>query len=292
MKTRYWVIILLVVAIVLFIWGSFFHPFFSGKRYIIMKQYEVFRDLLAVILTLAGLGIALLGTAMYAWVSRTLNDKVMQKIDEVDFQVRQKVGHEVDSKIDEKIKEVYSRVDEKIKETNSKIIKRIECEKDSILSNLSLELSIAYWKQYETKYDGNGNIVLDKAQKNYLNLAIQTGDDALKMANKLDKKDFEKVICRAKNNLAYHLVVRGLADDFQIILDWAEHVSTKARNFDYRDTWIWVETYAFSLITIGRATSNNDQIEKGMDLIKGLMQREEIGSQDKRYIQRKYKKLL
>lgn len=82
MKTWHWVIILLVVAIVLFIWGSFFHPFFSGKRYIIMKQYEVFRDLLAVILTLAGLGIALLGVAMYAWVSRALDDRVEKKVNE------------------------------------------------------------------------------------------------------------------------------------------------------------------------------------------------------------------
>jgi len=82
MKTWHWVIILVVVAIVLFICGSFLHPFFSGGRHTIIKQYEVFRDLLAIVLTLAGLSIALLSTAMYKWISKSLETVVKKKVDE------------------------------------------------------------------------------------------------------------------------------------------------------------------------------------------------------------------
>lgn len=275
-KTWHWSI--LFVLFFVFIVGFIYSSLFFGTYQV--DKYTVFRDILTLVLSISALSVAALGVAIYKIVSHSFERQIKEKIEEINLKIRKEVKKEV------------SRVDERITKTNSEAIKRIEQEKNSSFYDLHLELGVIYWMQYETTYDGKGKIVLDEKQKAFLDLAIVTGEEVLREVNRLEEKDFEAMICAAKNNLAYHLAVRGLADDFERILDLAKYVYTKARNFDYRDTWFWVETYAFSLITIGRATKSDNQIVEGLRLIKGLMQREEIVDRYKKYIQKKYKNLL
>lgn len=276
MKNWHWLNIILIVSV--FVIGFIYSSLFFGTYQV--DRYEVFRDILTLVLSISALSVAALGVAIYKIVSHTFERQIKKRIEDIDLEIRKEVKKEV------------SRVDERITKTNSEAIKRIEQEKNSSFYDLHLELGVVYWMQYETTYDGKGKIVLDEKQKAFLDFAILTGEEVLREANRLEEKDFEAMICDAKNNLAYHLAVRGLAEDFETILDLAKYVYTKARNFDYRDTWFWVETYAFSLITIGRATRSDNQIVEGLRLIKGLMQREEIVDRHKKYIQKKYKNLL
>lgn len=86
MKTRYWIIVLViavivVIGIIFFACDSFPHPFSSwGKHRAAnqVNQYEVFRDLLAIFLTLVGLG----GFAVYKLISKNVETMVKKKIEE------------------------------------------------------------------------------------------------------------------------------------------------------------------------------------------------------------------
>lgn len=85
MKTWHWLVVLViggivVVGIVLFVCDSFSHPFFSGGKYKAVNQYELFRDLLVIILTLAGLAIAFIGLVAYELISKGLETKVEKKV--------------------------------------------------------------------------------------------------------------------------------------------------------------------------------------------------------------------
>ncbi|MBA7496198.1 hypothetical protein ES702_06796 [subsurface metagenome] len=292
MKTRYWVVILVVVAIifigiVLFVCDFFPDSCFSGGKYRGVSQYEIFRDLLTIILAISTITLAVLGVVIYKLIylifERHMKEKIEEKIEEVDFEVRKKVKREVGSELDKRIE----KVDTRIEQVDSKATRRTERETDKILTGFYLELSIIYWRQYEKHYK-EGKVVISKNEKNFLDLAIETGEKALQKSHGLDKKEFEKLICDVKNNLAYHLAVRDLPDDSPRAITLAEYIYKRVPRFDYRDVWIWVETYAFVLSIMG----SKDQKEEAQGLIRGLVRREEILDKYKKYLKTKYGQFL
>lgn len=80
MKTWHWVVILVIVGIILLVCGFFLDRFFLGWPHRNVNQYELFRDLLVIILALAGLAIAFIGLVVYELISKGLETKVEKKV--------------------------------------------------------------------------------------------------------------------------------------------------------------------------------------------------------------------
>jgi len=247
MKNWHWSNTILIIFV--FIIGFIYSSLFFGAYQV--DKYTVFRDILTLILSISALSVAALGVAIY-------------KLIYLNFERQMK----------EKIEKINSQWDEKI-----------QCEIDRMFSALYLELSITYWRQYERDYKMGRVLIPEK--KEFLDLALRTGETALEKVNKLDEEKFEKLICSVKNNLAYHLVMRGFASDFQRIIALAKYAYDRIWDFDYKDTWIWVETYAFALVTMG----SEDEKKEGLGLIKELVGREDIENKYKRYMKKKYGQL-
>lgn len=218
MKTWHWVVILVVVAIVfigivLFVCDFFPDSCFSGGKYRGISQYEIFRDLLIIVLTLAGLGIALLGTGIYKWISKDLNIKTEKHIAGLDAKIKKKVDEEVN----------YA------------------------MAVFFLELSYDYWRVYEVK----GELQPDKS--NELAIAIEQSKKALRRTESLDvtQRKFESILCAVTNNLAYHLAARNRDKDTGKAISWAKYAYERRGDFDFEDSCSWMETYGFVLIRMG-----------------------------------------
>jgi len=225
MKTWHWVVILVVVAIViigivLFICDSFPHSFFSGGKCRTVNQYEIFRDLLAIVLTLAGLSIALLGTGVYKWISKDLNIKAEEHIAGLDAEIKRKVDEEVN----------YA------------------------MAVFFLELSYDCWEAYEVKDE------LQQYKENQLERAVALSKKALKRAKRLDmeQKEFKRILCEIKNSLAYHLAVRGYIKDAEDAISLTKYAYKRVQDFDFKRTCNWTETYAFVLIKMGTAEQKEE----------------------------------
>lgn len=228
MKTWHW----LVVVIGLFICGLFLGHLFLGKYWIVSK-YDVFKDVLSIVLVISGLGIALLGAAMYVWISSALDKRVEKK------------------------------VNEQVNVASAKFY---------------MELSYIYWGAYEV----DGKFV--KVKKSDLGLAVEQSENALKKVNLLDEKKFESHVCVAKNNLAYHLAVRKYADDAERAISLAKYAYDRVWKYDYKDTYRYVETYAFVLIRLG----DQEQKKDGVNILKKTLKRGDLPDSAKKCIRQKY----
>ncbi len=81
MKKWFWVIILIISMIIFLAFQFYYYPSFIREDTVV-DGYDMFKDLLTIILAFAGLIIALLGVAMYAWVSKALDNRVEKKVNE------------------------------------------------------------------------------------------------------------------------------------------------------------------------------------------------------------------
>ena len=247
MKNWHWLSIILIVFV--FIIGFIYSSLFFGTYQ--ADKYTVFRDILTLILSISALSVAALGVAIYKIISQSFERQIKARIEKINFQWDERIQYEI----------------------------------NRVISAFYLELSITYWRQYERDYKMGK--ALPENKKEFLDLALRTGEKALEKVSKLDEKKFEKLICSVKNNLAYHLAARGFPSDFQRIINLAKYAYDRIWNFDYKDTWIWVETYAFVLVTMG----SEDQKKEGLGLIKELVDRKDIESQYKHYMKKKYGQL-
>lgn len=240
MRSWLWLVIVIGIFIFAFFLGGLFSQLFLGK-YLITNKYEVFRDILIIVLSLSAVGIALLGLAIYKLISQSLDGKIETKLNE---------------------------------------------EMNFITCKFYIELSDIYWKHYERDYEIDSQI--SESEKHYLQMAIEQSERALEKANFLDEKKFESLICVAKNNLAYHLAMRGCPDDDKRAIPLAKYVYDRVWNYDYKETCYWVETYAFVLIRLG----DRQQKKKGLKIIEKILTRNDLPDFVREYIQKKYGKAL
>ncbi len=173
MKKWFWVIILIISVIIFFAFQFYYYPSFIRED-IVAEGYDMFKDLLTIILAFAGLIVALLGVAMYAWVSRALDDRVEKKVTE---------------------------------QTNAAAAK------------LYLNLALISWKDYE---NDSGKVI--EGKEGQLQIAIEQSKHALERSEFLDEKKFGKIICLAKNALAYHLCMEGCPDIAERAICLAKYV--------------------------------------------------------------------
>lgn len=241
----------LLVGIGIFILGFVLGHLFWGT-YSGIDEYKVFRDTLTLTLSFSALAAAVLGVVVYKLISQNLE----------------------------------RRVEESIKETDVRVRESIKGETDYVLCKFFIELSDVYWKHYEVDYEMNDK--LDKPQKRYLGMAITQSEWALKRTERLDEREFGRLIYLAKNNLAYHLAMRGWSDDAKRAIALARYAYDKVWNYDYKQTSYWAETYVFVLIRLG----DRQQKEEGAEIIKAMIKRKDLPSEVRQYIEKKYRKLL
>lgn len=248
MKTWYWV----VIAGGIFILGLVLGKIFLGVESI-TDEYIIFRDIFTLVLSIFGIGIALLGAAIYKIISQNLESEIKKKMKEVDISVKKSIGKEI----------------------------------NVVLCKFYVKLSYTYWKLYEPEnYKIEDEIEL--SLKRYLEMAITQSEWGMKCAEQLDEKKFESLVCLVKNNLAYHLSMRGFADDSSRAISLAKYAYNKIWNYDYKQTCFWTETYAFVLMKLG----DRQQKKEGINLIKGLLTRKDLDGAFKQYIDNKYRKFL
>lgn len=154
------------------------------------------------------------------------------------------------------------------------------------ICELYIGLSYLFWKHYEIDYELDSK--LSSSEQHYLNTAIEQAEVALRYAKFMDEKKDEAIICLAKNNLAYHLAMRGWPDDSRRAIALAKYTYDRIENYDYKKVCDWVETYAFVLIKLG----NEKQKKEGKEIIKGLSKRNDLSATLKKNIETKYKKVL
>lgn len=167
-----------------------------------------------------------------------------------------------------------------------KIEKKIKEETDSIICRFYIELSHIYWKHYEKviyKIDQE----IRKADIPYLNLAIEQSEYALERTEGLNEKRFGRLICLAKNNLAYHLAMRGFSDDARRAIPLAKYVYEKVWDFGYKENCGWAETYVFVLVKLG----DEEQRKEGVEIIKDILKRDDLPDDVRDFIKEKYENL-
>jgi len=248
MKIWRWLLVGIGIFILGFVLGHLFWGTYSG-----IDEYKVFRDTLTLTLSFSALAAAVLGLVIHRLISQDLDGRMKKYMEDVE-----------------------TRAERAIKEKTDEVVCRIY-----------MDLSLVYWKDYEVDYieiDGR----LEKPKQHYLNLAIEQSENALKVAERLNEKKFGRLRYMVKNNLAYHLAVRGWPDDAKRAIPLAEDAYNKRWDYDYKDTCKWVETYAFVLIKLG----SKGQQKEGVELVKGTLKRGDLPTELKQYIEKKYKKIL
>lgn len=198
----------------------------------VIKKYDIFRDLLILLLTILSVVFGVVGWLLYGWISRQLQEQV-------------KTG--------------------------------VERQTSAVLSHLFSELSYVYTSHYEpdpTKPNG----------QQYKELAKNMSETALAYAEKLPEKDFEQLICGAKSNLAYDLVIRRREQDGKLARELADYIYNKA--LKYNDDYHWLETYGLVLVYFGK---DEKEKEKGKKIIRELFSRKDIPDSWIKYRQAIYK---
>lgn len=262
MKTRYWVIILVIVSVVVagvifFVSDSFPHPFFSGGKYRMVNQYEVLRDLLTIVLTLAGLVIALLGVGVYLVLKGRIEDIARKEAKKRSDEVQAQVTHRL------------------------------------VLQFVKIAIALAYenWRTIKTRAAQKGQ----EAEREHLqDWSIGALRDALTFAEETlpvaQNKDFwEKVenkehLIKLKNNLAFYMAYRRKDAHRKNARLYAREIEEEARSqsvpdYDYLDTAAWV---------LRQFALNDEDRNRSEALVRELTNRTDIPDEDRKRLLDKY----
>lgn len=160
---------------------------------------------------------------------------------------------------------------------DKKVKTKISEEINLAAAKFYMQLSGVYWTAYEIKGE------FQDEKRSDLEIAIQQSQNALKKINFLDEKKYERDICRAKNNLAYHLAARQEPDDARSAIPLITYAYKRIWKYDYYElSWKFAETYAFVLIRLG------NQKQEGQKIIKNILKRRDLPTQIEEYIKQKY----
>lgn len=224
MKTWHWlivsvVIVIVVIGVVFFVPNPSPHSFFSGGKYRIVgqiNQYEVFRDLLIIILTLAGLTIALFGLGVYLLLRGRIEGIARKEAKKKSAEAQAKVTH------------------------------RLVLE----IVKIAIKPARERWRTGQALQEDK------KAKRESLeNWSIDSLKDALKFAEDtlpvVQNKDFwenvenKEYLLRLKNNLAYYMAWRKETGDRKDARLYAREIEKEAHsqtipNYEHLDTAAWV----------------------------------------------------
>ncbi len=258
MKKRYWVIFPVVVVIgfigiLLFMYGYFPRPFFSGGKYRAVNQYEIFRDLFLIILTLAGLSIAVISMGVYQVLKGRVEDTARKEA----------------------------------KKSSAKVTRRLVLE----IVKMAIEPARNSWRIANTLQNQKDKEPERKRLRNWsiksLQDALIFAEDTLPVAQNKDFWQNPKQkghFITLKNNLAFYMACRKDVVDRKDAREYASEIEEEAHSQsvpDYHclDTAAWVFRQF--------ALDDKDR-EKSEVLVLELTNREDIPDKDKKKLLDKY----
>lgn len=195
-------------------YGYLPRPFFRGGKYRAINQYEVFRDLLIIIVTLAGLSLVVFGASVYL--------ALRGRIEEIARREAKKTSDEAQAKVTRRL--VLEIVKMAIKDSHDK------------------------WRTAKTLQNQKGQ---EEERKRLQNWSIKSLKDALNFAEDtlpvIQNKNFwenvenKKHLIRLKNNLAFYMACRKKTGDREDARLYAKEIEEEARsqsvpNYHYLDT--------------------------------------------------------
>ncbi len=261
MKTWHWVIVLVVavivvIGIIFFACDSFPDPFSSwGKHRAAnqVNQYEIFRDLLAIILTLAGLGITLLGVSVYLVLKGRIEGIARKEAEKRSKEVHQRLVLEI--------------VKMAIKPASNKwrSAKALQNQKG---------------QETEQKYLRNWSIRSLKDALTFAKKALPVAQNKDFWENVENKKFFMTL----KNNLAYYMAWRKEYSDRKDARLYAREIEKEAHsqsvpNYHFLDTAAWV---------FERFALDDKDRKESKALVSELTNREDIAEKVKKIFLDKY----
>lgn len=118
---------------------------------------------------------------------------------------------------------------------DDRVENRLREEQNALSSRLDTSAGFVFWEHYQ--------------QEHPLEIAIGRARRALQHAERLDEKQYEKLICTCKQNLAYYLAEQEESkDDAHKLAKYAyERARDEKGRYKYETSYQWEETYAYVL---------------------------------------------
>lgn len=208
------VFVALYIILLIFLIGSYI----TTEDSQIADKYGIFKDILTIILAIAGVAIAALGYVIYLFMLE-----------------------QAQTSLDKWEKQVESRMKEWEKQVNSSIKKREEEFLDYTTSMLFTNIGYIYWMNY--------GITRDKKQ---LGDAIGITERAYERLRTLDEKEprNEVLKCEVMNNLGYYLAERKKPEDREFARECAEFIKKRIGKYPKKRK-SWQHTYDHIIRTWG-----------------------------------------
>lgn len=193
--------------------GNYACRFLTARGYVIEDKYTILVDLILIILAL----VAIVGYAIYRWISRSVEDRTRRAIREGQNYTRAQVETSLG----------FWYYEQYLAETKSKE------ETDRIWAKLKkIQSRLAEGSKVKRQPRNNTSV-------EYLNRAIERTMKALEFTKELDEREYEELICVCKNNLAYYLAKRqeqGKAElgDRELARDYAKYVRNRVEKYPRR----------------------------------------------------------
>ncbi|HIE34906.1 MAG TPA: hypothetical protein EYP79_01750 [Campylobacterales bacterium] len=225
-------------------------------------KYDIFSELLFIFLAISGFG-------MFAF-----------------YHLYQDLRERLYKELGEELREGIERGQQQIMQDAENIREQAEEDRIFFISRFAYTSSVVYWRHYEAVGEGT------PLYRTYLDYTIKEAKNALDYAEKLkDKSARKRYICDCKNNLAYHLAVRGDRKDKRNAHKLAKYVYDKAADYEKEFHWKefhWIETYAWVLMrfAVRNTAEGQEEFETGLQIIKRLLTDEDIDSDDSTWRQR------
>ena len=262
MKTRYWISIpvvgvIIVVGVVLFIYGYLPRPFFSGGKYRAINQYEIFRDLLIIIVTLAGLSLVVFGASVYL--------ALRGRIEEIAQREAKKTSDQAQTKVTRQLVRQFIKIAIVLAHQNWRTIKIRIPQKD---------------QEVERKYLQDWSV---HALKEVLAFAKDTLP-VTQNKNFWEKVENKKYLINLKNNLAFYMACRKDSRDRKDARKYASEVEKETRSqsvpdYEYLDTVAWV---------LRQFALNDEDRNRSEALVQELTNRTDISDEEKKRLLDKY----
>lgn len=234
-------------------------------KYEVSDGYELFRDILTIILAIAGLTIAILGYGIYTWIGNKLESRLKETL--------QKEQQEL-QKLQEEIK------------------------KNQILFGMRLQRNLGYlfWQLYEVeKKKGKNKSTL--VSKELIKFAIKRAKESLDLAKKLPESEYKDEVYKCKSNWAYFLA-EAAVEDCELTMQVKEQallisseILEEISKQDYPSYYQYHESCAWALQHLSEAEDEFSK-QKASDIIRELLKDLNIPFSWREMIEKKWVDLL
>ena len=234
-------------------------------KYEVSGGYELFRDILTIILAIAGLTIAILGYGIYAWIGNKLESRLKETLQTEQQELQ---------KLQEEIKE------------------------NQILFGMRLQRNLGYlfWQLYEVeKKKGKNKSTL--VSKELIKFAIKRAKESLDLAKKLPESKYKDEVYKCKSNWVYFLA-EAAVEDCELTMQVKEQallisseILEEISKQDYPNYYQYHESCAWALQHLSEAEDEFLK-QKASNIIRELLKNLSIPFSWRETIEKKWVDLL